>query len=68
MNDNPWAYLINWGGPTTNGTTAILRLDFKPGKWDEYDLDFVSGTYTRREFKNSSLDDTDTGTFAVQAP
>ena len=53
---------------TTNGTTAVLRLDFKTGKWDEYDLDFVSGTYTRREFKNSSLDDTDTGTFAVQAP
>ena len=53
---------------TTNGTTAVLRLDFKPGKWDEYDLDFVSGTYTRREFKNSALDDTDTGTFAVQAP
>lgn len=53
---------------TTNGTTAILRLDFKPGKWDEYDLNFVTGGYTRREFKNNALDDTDSGTFAVQAP
>ena len=60
---DPFTYIY-----TTNGTTAVLRLDFKPGKWDEYNLDFVSGTYTRREFKNSALDDTDTGTFAVQAP
>ena len=53
---------------TTNGTTAVLRLDFKPGKWDEYDLDFVTGGYTRREFKNNALDDTDSGTFAVPTP
>lgn len=51
-----------------NGTTAMLRLDFKPGKWDEYDLNFANGTYTRREFKNSALDDTDSGFFALPVP
>lgn len=53
---------------TPNGTTATLRLDFKPGKWDEYDLNFATGLYTRREFKNSALDDTDTGLFGLTAP
>ncbi|MDQ8164676.1 MAG: PKD domain-containing protein [Gemmatimonadota bacterium] len=23
VNDNPWAYLINWGGPTSVGSTAV---------------------------------------------
>jgi hypothetical protein len=50
-----------------NGGTATLRLTFKPGKWDEYDLNFATGFYTRREFKNSALDDTDTGFFNAGA-
>lgn len=50
---------------TANGTTASLRLQFKPDKWDEYDLNYATGGYTRREFKNNTLDDTDTGTFSV---
>lgn len=50
-----------------NGTTATLRVTFKPGKWDEYDLNFATGFYTRREFKNSALDDTDTGFFGIPA-
>ncbi len=53
---------------TASATTATLRLDFKPGKWDEYDLNFATGAYTRREFKNNALDDTDTGTFGPQTP
>lgn len=50
------------------GTTGTLRLEFKPGKWDEYDLNFATGQYTRREFKNGALDDTDTGLFGLTAP
>lgn len=60
---DPFAYTYS-----ANGSTATLRLDFQPGKWDEYDLNFATGTYTRREFKNSALDDTDTGTFAAATP
>lgn len=48
-----------------NGGTATLRLTFKPGKWDEYDLNFATGFYTRREFKKDALDDTDTGFFGT---
>ena len=39
---DPFSYIYS-----TNGTTAILRVNFKPGKWDEYDLDFATGGYTR---------------------
>jgi len=53
---------------TAAGSTATMRLDFKAGKWDEYDLNFATGQYTRREFKNSALDDTDTGLFGLSAP
>ena len=50
-----------------NGATATLRLNFKPGKWDEYDLNFATGLLTRREFKNNALNDTDAGRFAPVA-
>jgi hypothetical protein len=51
----------------SNGATATLRLNFKPGKWDEYDLNFATGLLTRREFKNNALNDTDAGRFAPVA-
>ncbi len=56
---DPFTYVYE-----ANGATATLRLNFKPGKWDEYDLNFATGLYTRREFKNNALNDTDTGRFA----
>lgn len=60
---DPFTYVYG-----ANGASATLRLNFKPGKWDEYDLNFATGIYVRREFKNNALNDTDTGRFAVAAP
>ena len=48
-----------------DASTASLVLQFKPDKWDEYDLEFTTGAYTRREFKDNALDDVDTGTFVI---
>ncbi|NCF84238.1 MAG: hypothetical protein GWQ08_01730, partial [Verrucomicrobiaceae bacterium] len=45
------------------GSTATLTLQFKPDKWDEYTLDFATGSLTRREFKDGELDDVDSGMF-----
>ena len=39
---------------TADGTKASLRLQFKPDKWDEYDLDYATGGYIRRASKRSS--------------
>ncbi|HAB15851.1 MAG TPA: hypothetical protein DCE44_05310, partial [Verrucomicrobiales bacterium] len=53
----------------TSPNTAQLVVIFKPGKFDEYDLTFVSGAqgeFVRREFKNGLLKDTDRGSFSAQ--
>ena len=53
---------------TPNGTTAILRVQFKSDKWDDYTLNFATGTFNRQETDKSKLKDTDTGTFALPPP
>ena len=48
------------------GSSASLVVRFKVDKWDEYDLTFTGdllGSYVRREFKDSVLEDTDSGRF-----
>ena len=45
---------------------ARLVVRFDTDKWDEYDLTYTganAGTFVRREFRNSVLNDTDTGSF-----
>ena len=52
----------------TAANTYSLRVQFKPDRWDEYELTFTSptgGTAVRREFKNSTLNRTDGGPFSV---
>ncbi len=49
-----------------DGASATLVLTFKPGKQDEYDLTFNtdgSGTFVRREVRDGTVTDTDTGSF-----
>lgn len=50
---------------TANGTTATLRLQFKGDKWDDYTLNFSTGTFSRSEYDKNALKDTDIGTFAL---
>ncbi len=54
---------------TATGTnTATVVLTFKPGRHDDYDLIFNSdgrGTFTRREFRDDLLKDTDHGAFSA---
>jgi hypothetical protein len=46
----------------------VLRLTFKPGKHDEYTLDFATGRFTRKEYDKNALKDTDFGSFDLPAP
>jgi hypothetical protein len=45
-------------------TSATVIITFDAEKWDVYSLDFSIGTFIRQEFKDSILDDTDSGTFS----
>jgi len=52
----------------TGASTFSMVVRFKPDRWDEYDLTFISGvegTSVRRQYKNSQLDRTTSGTFTV---
>ena len=52
----------------TGANTFALRAQFKPDRWDEYDLTFTNGaqgTLVRRQFKNSQLNRTTSGTFTI---
>ncbi|MDB6030770.1 MAG: hypothetical protein JWM16_1108, partial [Verrucomicrobiales bacterium] len=51
----------------TGANTASVVVRVKVDRWDEYDWTFTAdgaGTFVRREFRNSVLNDTDTGTFS----
>jgi hypothetical protein len=50
---------------TPNGTTATFRLQFKTDKWDDYTVNFATGTFSRVEFDKNVQKDSDTGTFAL---
>ncbi|MBI3881306.1 MAG: hypothetical protein HY301_14740 [Verrucomicrobia bacterium] len=55
----------------TGVSTSALTVQFKPDRWDEYDLTFtgnISGNFVRRVFKSSTLNDTKSGTFLRTAP
>ena len=60
---DPFDYLY-----TPNGATATLRVTFKPGKYDDYALDFATGTFVRTEYDDDDLKDTDEGTFTTTPP
>jgi len=45
-------------------TTATIVVTFDAEKQDVYSLDFSNGTFARQEFKDSNLDDTDSGSFS----
>jgi hypothetical protein len=52
----------------TGANTYSLHVQFKPDRWDDYDLTFssaITGTAVRRAYKNSTLDRTDGGPFSV---
>lgn len=61
---------FTYGYTVTGAGTATLKIQFKADRWDEYDLSFTgesAGTFVRREFKRSLLNDTDAGTFTATA-
>jgi hypothetical protein len=68
--DEPNRFTYSYAVTGTN--TARLVVNFKPGKYDEYELTFVAGgqgTFVRREFNKDQLKDVDQGSFsAVGAP
>ncbi len=53
---------------TPTGSTAVLVLTYKPGKYDEYTLDFATGRFTRKEYDKNVLKDTDFGSFDIPVP
>ena len=59
---DPFSYVY-----TPNGASATLRVQFKSDKWDDYQLDFTAGTFSREEFDKNKKKDSDTGTFALPA-
>jgi hypothetical protein len=45
-----------------------LHVQFKPDRWDDYDLTFTSttgGTMVRQQYRNSTLDRTSSSTFSI---
>jgi hypothetical protein len=59
---DPFTYTFTQNGPTT----ATVVVTYKPGEYDEWDLTWDgagTGTFTRDEYKDSLLEDTDTGRF-----
>jgi hypothetical protein len=64
----PGGNVFTYTYQTTGANTFSLRVQFKPDRWDEYDLTFSSATTgpaVRREFKNSALNRTDGGPFSI---
>jgi hypothetical protein len=54
----------------TGTSTFSLQVQFKPDRWDDYDLTFTApaaGTVVRRQYRNSNLSRTDSGTFSISA-
>lgn len=61
---NTFAYTYS----LTSSNTASILVTFKPDKWDEYTLIYsgpAQGSFSRREFKDGALDDTDSGAFSI---
>ena len=59
-----FTYIYSATGPNT----FSLHVQFKPDRWDDYDLTFSvpnGGTIVRRQYKNSALNRTTSGTFAI---
>ncbi len=53
---------------STGTNTASLRVNFQPGRHDEYDLVFgdgLHGRFVRREFRGDRLKDADHGAFSA---
>ena len=54
----------------TDAHSARIVVTFKPGKWDEYVVNFTGangGSFVRKEFRNNLLNDTDSASF-VRTP
>ena len=54
-------------GYTSGGAEGLLRLTFKPGRYDDYTLDFASGRFVRKEYDRDVLKDSDFGSFDLGA-
>jgi len=54
---------------TATGTnTFTMHVQFKPDRWDDYDLTFSSGaggTMVRKQYRNNALNRTESGTFDI---
>lgn len=64
--DEPNRFTYSYAVTGTN--TARLVVNFKPGKYDEYELTFAAGgrgNFVRREFSKDQLKDVDQGSFSA---
>ena len=48
-----------------NGTAATLTLTEEPGDYDVYELNFVTGNYTRAKYRKNVLRQNGSGVFAL---
>jgi len=57
---DPFSYTFQ----ENNDTNATIIITFDADKWDVYAFNYANGTFVRQEFKDSTLEDTDSGTFS----
>ena len=65
-NSAPTDFTYNYAA--TGANTFTLRVEFKPDKWDEYDLTFTDGahgSFIRRQYDGNDLKDTDADTLYI---
>ena len=65
-NSAPTDFTYNYAA--TDANTFTLRVEFKPDKWDEYDLTFTDGahgSFICRQYDGNDLKDTDADTFYI---
>jgi hypothetical protein len=65
--DDNEANIFTYTYTQTGVDTAVLLVQFKADKWDEYELTFsngAQGSFIRKEYKDGELDDTDMGMFS----
>ncbi|MFM1941139.1 MAG: hypothetical protein RI897_121 [Verrucomicrobiota bacterium] len=65
--DDNEANVFTYTYTQTGVDTAVLLVQFKADKWDEYELTFsngAQGSFIRKEYKDGELDDTDMGMFS----
>lgn len=66
--DNSAPTDFNFTYTATGANTFTLHVQFKPDKWDDYELTFTDGahgSFVRQQYANSELKDTDADTFYV---